>query len=243
MKYALALVAVAGIAGAASAQTQLLFSVSVDGGAFSANASVLPGAHTVTVEVSAVKPGSATAQVGLAGFNFKPQVLGPSAITVGSWSVPQASTAAGGPGVVGTGATGRLAPFAGAGATNLPIVAAIAGGVELRGAAASSAIPISQNPQSLSANGFGNYFNASDSPVVFRFTFSFSGVNGDVFGVNVPLANVTSQPKWFNNGLSSSVAYATDANNIFGASINVTPTPGTLALLGLGGLVAGRRRR
>lgn len=242
MKYALALVAVAGIAGAASAQTQLLFNVSVDGGAFGASATVGEGSHTVVVEVSAVKPASA-AQVGLAGFNFKPQVLGPSAITIGSWSVPQASTGNGGPGVVGSGATGRLAPFAGAGATNLPIVAAIAGGVELRGAAASSAIPVSQNPASLSANSFGNYFNASNSPTVFRFTFTFSGVNGDNFGVSVPLANVTSQPKWFNDGLSSSVAYATDANNIFGAAIHVTPTPGTLALLGLGGLVAGRRRR
>lgn len=242
MKYALALVAVAGIAGAASAQTQLVFSVSVDGGAFAPAASVLPGSHTVTVQVSAVKP-AAAAQVGLAGFNFKPQVLGPSAITVGPWSTPQASTGAGGPGVVGATATGRLAPFAGAGATNLPIVAAIAGGVEIRGAAASSAIPVSQNPMSLSANSFGNYFNASNSPTVFRFTFTFTGVDTNVFTVGVPLANVTSQPKWFNDGLSTSVAYATDANNIFGASITVTPTPGTLALLGLGGLVAGRRRR
>ncbi len=242
MKYALALVAVAGIAGAASAQTGLVFQVSVDGGAFTANASVLPGLHNVVVEVSAVKP--AVAQVGLAGFNFKPQVLGPSAITIGlPWSVPQASSAAGGPGVVGATATGRVAPFAGAGSTNLPIVAAIAGGVELRGAAASSAIPISQNPFSLSSNGFGNYFNGSNTPTVFRFTFSFTGVNGDVFGASVPLANVTSQPKWYNDGLSTSVAYATDANNIFGAAIHVTPTPGTLALLGLGGLVAGRRRR
>jgi uncharacterized protein (TIGR03382 family) len=39
------------------------------------------------------------------------------------------------------------------------------------------------------------------------------------------------------------VTVALTANDLIGATINVVPTPGSMALLGLGGLAALRRRR
>jgi len=50
---------------------------------------------------------------------------------------------------------------------------------------------------------------------------------------------------WY-SGTGGGTAFTFDPmtqGNILGATINVVPTPGALALLGLGGLVAGRRRR
>ncbi len=240
------------VAGSAFGQgTRVEFSASVDGGLsfHSGYVSTAPGAD-VWVQTTLTKPAAGTGQTGFAGFNFKPQVttLGgapglPTLSSIGPWSTPQGSTAFGGPGVVGALATGRVAPFAGAGATALPQVAAIPGGIELHGAAVSNAIPVVQFAESISSNGFGNYFNPADSVVVFRFLYHCPA-EGGLDRVDLPLANLTVQPKWYDTGLPTATTYATSSADIFPVTIDsYTPAPGTLGLLGLGGVWAARRRR
>lgn len=240
------------LAGSALAQgTRIEFSASVDGGfSFqSGYVTTVPGAD-VWVQALVTKPASATGQTGLAGFNFKPRVttLGgapglPTPSSIGAWTTPQGSVGQGGPGVVGALATGRVAPFGAAGVTNLPLVVPITGGVEFQGAAVSNAIPIAQLSQSLAVNSFGNYFNPGNAVVVFRFQYHCPG-EGGIDQVGLPLANLTVQPRWYDTGLSTSTAYPTTSADIFPVTIDsYTPAPGTAWVLGLGGLLAARRRR
>src|SRR5262245_59518458 len=107
MKYALALMAVAGIAASANAQsTRLIFEASVNGGPFLGGLQdVLPGS-TVLVQVRAELSGATT--LGLLGFNFNPRVQNWTAADV---VTPFSATTGG---VTGPTDTGRVRPFAGA---------------------------------------------------------------------------------------------------------------------------------
>lgn len=99
-------------------------------------------------------------------------------------------------------------------------------------------------------------FNDSSSPIVFKFGFVLgSSTDARTLSINTPIEGINRETaagnanyghafaSWF---LSSTAAQGTrfyDSVGAEGASITVTPAPGALALIGLGGLVATRRRR
>lgn len=251
MKYALALVAVAGIASTSlAANTRFVMEVSTDGGATWSQNVTVPvnsGSDLVTVQarLSAVFQGPETV-TGLAGFNTQFRVNGWDGVrdTLGAWGTPTTAVA-GAAGGVAAGQNGRQMPFAASATAVQPVV--VAGNpLQINGSVASR-IPVGQGPSSLA----GANYNGSLSPVVFIFSFT-TQAGGDasrVIGLNAfNIFNTTADnAKWYTGSGSTSInapQIAGDASlRDASVTLNVIPTPGALALLGLGGLVAGRRRR
>lgn len=246
MKYALALVAVAGIAANAfAANTHFVMEVSGDNGATWGPSVTVPSGTVVKARLIAQFVGPETV-TGLAGFNMTFRVAGWNGTqdTLGAWDAPQAGGITGIAGGVAAGGNGRQFPFAAGSTAVLPVV--VAGDpLQINGGTAGR-IPVSQGPQS----NAGALFNGSLSPVVFIFSFTALntlGAGDRNLGVNVnSIFNTTADnAKWYTSTGSTSINAPIAAGDSASrtASVTVTPTPGALALLGLGGLVAGRRRR
>lgn len=241
MKNALALVVVAGLASSAFATSTLSILSSVNGGAFAASNDVNAGD---VVRCRVMIGTDLAAAVGLSGATFNVAATNYAASnTLAAWSTPGPSTDPLGPGVQDlVNGNGRFAPFAAANATSVPTSALAAGVLTISGSGTGGRIAVGQNAPSLAGSRF-----ETDNPVaIFQFTFTVGGSYnlGDVISVAVTnfLNPTTTGARWFNN-IGGTTA-TNDPNPILReGTLRFVPTPGALALLGLGGLVAGRRRR
>ncbi len=253
MKYAFAIVAAAGLAAAAQAQsTRLVFEASNDAGAtWTSNLTAAPG-QNIQVRVRAeYVQGAGGTQMGLAGLTFQP--------TVSNWTAGDtvAALSADGAGVAAASSEfGRILPFAAAGQGSASasgvLTSFVDGGNTLRFAGSKNTtattnpawgVAIGQNPQSL-ANPPESYSNSSN-PLIFRFGFTLgSDTTARDLVASVPLSSIVSaRGRWYTSALGTALNAAITAADITPATISIVPAPASLALLGLGGLVAGRRRR
>lgn len=186
-----------------------------------------------------------TTHLGLAGATLQIQIDGwhPSSSLV-PWATPQNSAAQGGPGAVGGGALGRLAPFAGAGATELPTTTFAANTLTLGGIGVNNSISIAQLPPALAINSFGSYFNPSLDVAVFRFGVQV-GNPSDTFVMTVSPVNILgNEVRWYAtpNG-SQSTNEPIPPANISPASVFFVPAPGMTTLAALACLAFRRARR
>lgn len=249
MKYALALVAVAGLGSSALAQSTMLIQTSVNNDSFSGGNHNVSVGDTVRVRVICATPTQAA--VGLSGVAYKLTATGWTSDTLAAWSMAVGSADTTTPGTNGPGVrdavngNGRLAPFAASAATGNPTSGVVGNVLTIGGTTAGSNIATGQNAPTLSSNGNGNYFSQANPVTVFQYTFTVGATHvlGDVIDLGITLATgATGQIKWYNSlGGTTSINEGNPA--LTGGSVTVVPSAGSLALLGLGGLVAGRRRR
>ncbi len=225
MKNFLGLIAVAGIAAAANAQTgSLTWEVSTDGGTTWSNAAVLNSAGAVQVRGTFAWSGIAGG-LGFGGSQF-------DALIVGGQATDSVS------------GINRPSPFNFAAQTL--VASAYAGGIKIDTSADVAAPGAGTgwvNPGQGSPDGIGTNFNTANPVTVFTYTLNVTaeGVRtiGNVFNQTTgrALSVYTSAAGAQSRLSASAVAINT-------ASVTVLiPTPGTLALAGLGGLAAARRRR
>jgi uncharacterized protein (TIGR03382 family) len=240
MKNALALVVVAGLASSAFATSTVSIMSSVNGGAFAASNNVNTGD---VVRVRVIASSDRADVVGLAGATFNITAANFNDSALAPWSPSDPSSAPLGPGVQDlVNGNGRLAPFAASAATSLPTSSLSAGVLTIGGSGTGGRIAIGQNAPTLA----GTRFVASNPVAIFQFTFTVgSNYNlGDNISIVVSnfLNQATTGARWYNN-LNGTTA-VNDPNPVLTTGVlTFVPTPGSLALLGLGGLVAGRRRR
>lgn len=264
MKFALALVAAAGLASVASAQnSKVIFESSADGGATwqmgTASYDPAPGQSSVNVFVRAriqlVNAGTNTV-LGLAGITMQPRLSGWN--QGGTDTRTPFTTEADGSGVADEPQTnlGRIIPFASAGmgpmAASGVLTSHVDGGNTLRFAGANAVTPttnlawgvgLGQLPRAQNPTGF----RTGTDVVVFRYGVSLQAPAAGAareFVADINVANVLQQrANWYRaeNGVGNLLASIGD--NVMPLNIRITPTPGALALLGLGGLAMARRRR
>jgi hypothetical protein len=270
------LVAVAGIAAVASAQTNgstLVMQVRALGGDWASSVDVLPGA-TVEFRALVSYTGSAAA-VGLSNAAFQPTVSNwnPGTDTLLPFRNVGTSPATGGV-AADSGQYGRILPYAAAGISTVNALRGhtnnVAGVTYLRIAQNNTTNWVGAGPTSGTAaannfNGAGGIatgqkpaplvggtdpaFEQDTTDVeVVRFGLTVGGTEDRSLVVDVPqlsigLFNGIRRFSWFSStgDLAGSSVYGTV--EVSSATINVVPTPGALALLGMGGLMAGRRRR
>ncbi len=262
MKYALALVAAAGVAASANAQntkvTMRVANLTQAVASTDTNVNANPG-DTIEVRVYVSLEGGAG--YALAGFNYEPGLMGWRAgdDTLGTIDNFNSNGGSAPNALDGAGNTGRHTPYnsamiATAGnivgfTTFSPNTIRIAGSK----ATGASLANLMVAAGSVHAPTSGIIAPAGTQNLhLFTFRFTAGGLIPADGGSRVLTANV------FRNGFGTAaasqgvgrwwlnVADAT-ANNfatvIDTATVTIVPTPGALALLGLGGLVAGRRRR
>ncbi len=217
------LIAMAGIAASSNAAVVGLdMMVSTDGGAtWSDSANVLPGS-VVTVGIFTRHDASV--------FGFAGAVV----------RINGTGLAAGDSAGI-TGVDSRVAPF-NFGASNQAVFAS-AGAFRIDGAAdaansASVGVSISQrDPSSAGAN-----YQAASGAIGYRFTVSV-GADGTIRDIALFCDQVKNGVMTRHLTSGSTSGSGTTDWSLTGATIHVVPTPASLALVGLGGLVAGRRRR
>jgi len=271
------LVAVAGIAAVASAQTNgstLRFQVRPQGGgAWSSAIDATPGS-TVEFRALVTYTGTATA-VGLASASFQPTVSNWNTATDTLLPFRNVGTSPATGGVAAdSGQYGRILPYAAAGisttnalrghtnnvsgvtylriaqnnTTNWVGVGPTSGTAAANNFNGAGGIATGQKPASLVNPDVDPAFDQDTTDIeVIRFAITVGGGADRTLVIDAPqlgirFANNVRQFSWFsslqdNSGIS---VYGTVA--VETASIHV-PTPGALALLGMGGLMAGRRRR
>lgn len=265
MKYAFSILAVAGLAAAATAQTtNTTYQVSTTPGneaSWASEVTVTPGS-TVYVRVR-ISLSGATA-LGLAGITHQPTLSGWSSAggdVVSAFSQPglnnscppgpQTEVGYAGRHVEGTGTnTGRIYPFGSAGqnatsASGLLTSFNDAGGI-LRFAGSKATTPTLNtawgvNSAQLTQQLNGSCFNSSLDVVVFRYAITIGAGHGNADLVTGTAAVSQNRGTWYLNAAGTQTLNAATGTTT-NATIHI-PTPGALALLGLGGLVAGRRRR
>ncbi len=256
MKFAIALVAAAGLAATASAQnTQVTFEGSTDNGATwqGGNIAFNGGNLLVRARITLVNAGTNTV-LGLAGITFQPKVTGWSAA-----DVRNPFTTADGTGVSEEPQTntGRILPFAssgmGTGSASGLLTSHVDGGNTLRFAGANAVtqttniawgVANGQTPLSIA----GTNFRRGTDVVVFRYSINLAqDVAVRNLTATVDLSSILqSRGSWYRTeGGTGSLLASVTADNIAGLNItvNAVPAPGALALLGLGGLAMARRRR
>lgn len=258
MKYAIALVAAAGMASASLGQnTRLIFEVSATDapGSYSSSLDRNPGEMAfVRVRAVLVNPTTANNNHGLAGVTFQP-VLSNWNAAGGDVRNPFTNDADGSGTADVQGSTGRIIPFASAGqgpASASGLLTSFNDPGNVLRFAGSKATTITTNlawgvgSAQQPRNLIGTLYNPGQDVVIFKYKITLGGdpsVRTLVASVAVS-AIANARGTWYtqDNGLNSTLAPVTD-NLIQSASINVVPTPASLALIGLGGLIAGRRRR
>lgn len=262
MKKTIIMLAVAGLAAAANAQTapsstRLIFEASTDAGAtWNASVNATPGS-TVYVRTRVVLAGDSTSVLGLAGITFQPTLsnflasdarvaFDNDATGAGTSENPQTNT-------------GRILPFASAGmgsssASGLLTSFRDPGNVlRFAGANATGAVPggtnnnlahgvnSAQTPQSIS----GTNFRGGTDVVVFRYAITVNDPTVRDMVAGIPQGAVqNNRGSWYRTASGTGSLLATMGDSV-SAVIHVVevPAPGAMAILGLGGLVATRRRR
>ena len=218
------IMAVVGMAAGVNASTSIDLLVSTDGGAtWSSSVNALPG--------SVVKCAifvSTTDGFGFGGANITALTAtgtaGDSAVFAGS-----------------AGGTGRVAPFNFGSATNAIFATASGFRIDASSDAGNSntAAGFTFSQRDPSSAGAG-YADAS----VARMAFAFDVTVGAGFNRSIEMAFGALVRGVATVHTSAQATRGTQvAADLHGATINVVPTPATLALVGLGGLVVGRRRR
>ena len=248
MKNVLALAVVAGLASSAFATSTVTIQTSVNGLPFAGGTQdANPGD---VVRVRFVASTNLSTAVGLSGFAFYAFADNWSNSSLAAWSTPGASTTVLGAGVQDlVNGNGRFAPFALAASASLPTSSLSANTLSILGTSTASgavgATVVGQLSPTVPLVGPNTRFNTQNPVSVFQYTFTVGTgySNNELIPLRATVPNVTSaQIKWFNNLLGSSSTNE-GVPTIENGAIRVVPTPGALALLGLGGLVAGRRRR
>ncbi len=198
-----------------------------------------------TIVASAVISSPAGPTTGLAGSTFQISVTNWDATdTLAPWSTPSSSQNALGPGVDPTSGLGRVAPFGTANAAATPIVTTITDGIVIGGTGAGGGIAVGQLTRELSTFGTTNFFNASISPTVFRFSFTVGGTHspGEFMALDaINMAN--NRVSWYLGETSANRAETLAAGDFGQGRVNIiVPAPGSFAcLVGLGWIT--RRRR
>jgi uncharacterized protein (TIGR03382 family) len=259
MKYALAIVAIAGLATAANAATAINFDVSNDGGAtWSSSVAGAPG-QTIYVRMRLALTG-ATA-MGLSGITAQP--------VLSNWDAGDVRNGFTFPGIMNDGSTGtetaydgravrtapatnvgRIFPY-GAGGQGVAsssglLTSFVDAGNRLRFAGSKNTtettnvawgLAISQQPASLG----GTNYNQSINTEVFRYSITLGAAHSAdmVAGITQVSGGLV---KWYLNAGGTSILND-NAITVNNGTISFIPAPGAMALLGLGGLVATRRRR
>lgn len=179
---------------------------------------------------------------------------------VSPWGVNATSTSTYLRGHLGTGTAAGLLRIAQAHITNWIGVGATSGAAAANNWNGGGGVSVGQIASSArngtdpeySLDGSGN--NTNEFAVVFKFGFTLSGATDSrTLDITTPAngigrnttagANYGQQfARWFNN-LNDPQANNTGGVSVMDAAVNVVPTPASIALLGLGGLVAARRRR
>lgn len=259
MKKAIAgFVALAGLATIASAATTVTYQVRTLGGEWSSSVNALPGA---TVEFRALV--STDGQfLGLAGFNSQPMlnntVAGDSFAPFDARFGVNVESAYGRrafSGLAGVSSTNalrghtnlvsgsRYMRIAQNNTTNHPGAGTAANNVNGAGG-----VPITQNAPGLAGPAFISDLTNLE---VYRFAFVLGAATDErtltlstadvamIVGTATPLI---ARATWY-DGVTAFSSTADPITGVNAAFINVVPTPGALALLGMGGLIAGRRRR
>lgn len=257
MKYALAIVAAAGLASAANAATAINFDVSLDGNNWSSSVDAGTGS-TVFVRMR-VQLSGATA-LGFSGMTIQPVLSnwngadvrnGFTFPGVDNTGVATTETAYDGRHVPSTPASniGRMFPFGSGGqgiaSSSGLLTSFVDGGNRLRFAGSKNTtestnpawgVAIAQQPPSLAGTNFVSSTNAT----VFRYSITLgAGHTESLVASAVQLSGGLA--KWYLNTTGTSILND-NAITINPGTINI-PAPGAMALLGLGGLVAARRRR
>lgn len=259
MKYALAIAAAAGLATVANAATAINFDVSNDGGNTWSSSINADTGQTVYVRMR-VSLSGATA-LGLSGFTVQP--------VLSNWGAGDVRNGFTFPGLDNTGAattettydgrhvrttpstnTGRIFPFGsggqGASSSSGLLTSFVDAGNRLRFAGSKNTtettnvawgVAIAQNPPALA----GTNFNSDMDAVVFRYSITLGAGHSAAM-----VADMTQLSggliKWYLNTTGTSVL-SDNSISVNPGTINFVPAPGAMALLGLGGLVASRRRR
>lgn len=259
MKKTIIMLAVAGLAAAANAQssTRLIFEASNDNGAtWNAAVNATPGS-TVYVRTRVVLQGDSASVLGLAGITFQPTLTNFKAADVRN-AFDNEGTGAGTSENPQTN-TGRILPFASAGMGPASASGLLTGhrdpGDVLRFAGANATGPIPGGTSNNLAHGVnsaqvplsigGTNFRSGTDVVVFRYaiTINDATVRDMVAGINQGAVQ-NNRGSWYRSAAGTGSLLATMGDSA-SAVIHVieVPAPGAMALLGLGGLVATRRRR
>jgi len=285
------LVAVAGLAAAANAQSLLNLQVSLDGVNWSDNVEVNAGSGetaNVLMRAQISYTGSLPA-VGFASLTWQP-VFGNVRSGVDSVNPFADRGNNGNGGAIELDASpmdgpfGRTIPFGATGPSGTQFYTAIAHSGGSGGAPAGNWLRISRNDVTrwmgtgpTTGTGAVNNFNGAGgvacvqkSPgnvgvtdpafqegitdiTIFQICLTVGGVGqGETHEISVGAptdgmsrdsASGVRQASWFSAMSGDNSGSTKGAVEVDGASITITPAPGALALLGLGGLIAGRRRR
>lgn len=262
MKYAIALVAAAGIAASANAQnTKLIFEAMVNDGPWTMGMVEANPGDMVKIRLSVALINTTRTFLGFSGVTLQPTLSGWNTGS-GDTVAPQdafSDTRSGGG--VTPGGIGRQFPFN----TGAPMTTSspsgtlttfVDGGNTLRwsgsmntmgGSTLNRGAGLAQQPPST----LGGDFNGGANPVIFIYKVTIGAgrmgaADGSEFlDASAPLNLILNgRGNWYTaaNGLNPIQAPVT-TDSIMPVRIKVVPTPGALALLGLGGLVATRRRR
>jgi len=265
------IVAVAGIAAAATAQTTIDLQVSLDGITWDNTVNAAPG-QTVQSRILFTYTGTAV-PLGFASAVVQPTVSGWGADLnfLGLVNNGQGGNTTSPAGVVDdvVGAYGRIRPF---GRNAYAATNALKGFVQE--SVGVNYLRISQTQTTSFPGGTGNstgnagvqiaqlsnvgrtvldpdFQTGSTNVVGFKFGFTIAPgtVNFRSLDVNIPLAGIGNrepgiggQVYWFST-LTEATGQIRGGVTVDGATVNIIPAPAALALLGLGGLVGGRRRR
>ena len=267
------IVAVAGIAAAANAQSIIDLQVSLDGLNWSDSVDATPGQ---TVETRLVFSYTGTASpVGLASAVVQPTVSnwGADLNFLGLVNNGQGANNTTPPGVVDDvpGAYGRIRPF---GRNTYSAPNALKGFVQQD--VGVNYLRIGQTQATSFPGGAGNTTGASGVAIAQlsnvgrtaadpEFKFGSTGIVGFKFGfavagdttdyrsldVTIPLAGIgnrtaaTGGQVYYYGDLGETTGLIRGTATVDGATVNIVPipAPGALALLGLGGIIGGRRRR
>lgn len=270
------LVAVAGIAAAATAQTNgsnLVIQVRQAGGEWASSVNILPGA-TVEFRALVTYTGTATA-VGLANAAFQPTISNWNTATDTLLPFRNVGTSPATGGVAAdSGQYGRILPYAAAGisttnalrghtnnvngvtflriaqnnTTNWVGVGPTSGTAASNNFNGAGGIATGQKPAGLVGGNDPAFVQDTTDVEVVRFGLTIGGTADRSLIVDVPqlgigLASGIRRFSWFSSTSDLAGSSVFGAVAVTSATINVVPAPAALALLGMGGLMAGRRRR